>query len=87
MNMESSFQVFIANLYPPCPEPELAVGIRPHSDHGLHTVLSENGINGLQTLHNGNWVKLNPLPNALMVNTADLLELTFCYYHHHHQYI
>ncbi|KAK4252784.1 hypothetical protein QN277_014327 [Acacia crassicarpa] len=75
MNMESSFQVFIANLYPPCPEPELAVGIPPHSDHGFLTILSENGINGLQTLHNGNWVKLNPPLNALMVNTADLLEI------------
>ncbi|XP_028771658.1 protein DMR6-LIKE OXYGENASE 2 [Neltuma alba] len=75
MNMESSFQVFIANLYPPCPEPELALGLHPHSDYGFLSIVSENGIHGLQTLHNGNWVKLNAPPNALMVNTADLLEI------------
>lgn len=77
MNMESSFQVSISNLYPPCPQPELAVGIHPHSDYGLLTILTENGVNGLQTLHNGTWVKLNPPANALMVNTADFLEVLF----------
>ncbi|KAF7843003.1 protein DMR6-LIKE OXYGENASE 2-like [Senna tora] len=75
VNLESSFQVFIANLYPPCPQPELAVGILPHSDHGLLTIASENGTNGFQILHNGNWVKVIAPPNALMVNTADLLEV------------
>ncbi|XP_054776939.1 2-oxoglutarate-dependent dioxygenase 19-like [Prosopis cineraria] len=73
--IESSFQVFVANLYPPCPEPELAVGLHPHSDHGLLTVLTESISGGLQTLHNGKWVKVNAPPNALMVNTADQLEI------------
>ncbi|KAI4299124.1 hypothetical protein L6164_032614 [Bauhinia variegata] len=75
VNLESSLQVFAANLYPPCPQPELAVGLHPHSDHGLLTLLLENGISGLQTLHNGKWVKVHAPPNALMVNTADQLEI------------
>ena len=75
INDESSFQVFAANLYPPCPQPELAIGMPPHSDHCLLTIISENGISGFQTLHNGKWVKVNAPPNALMVNTADQLEV------------
>ncbi|XP_028771666.1 protein DMR6-LIKE OXYGENASE 2-like [Neltuma alba] len=74
-NRESSFQVFIANLYPPCPEPEHALGLLPHSDHGLLTIVAENISGGLQTLHNSKWVKVNAPPNALMVNTGDLLEI------------
>ena len=75
MNFDSGLQVFAVNLYPPCPQPELEVGIHPHSDHGMMTILLENGISGLQILYNGKWVKVNGVPNALMVNTADQLEM------------
>ncbi|KAI4299128.1 hypothetical protein L6164_032618 [Bauhinia variegata] len=75
VNVDSGLQILAANLYPPCPQPELAVGIHPHSDHGLLTVLFENGISGLQILHNGKWVKVHAPHNALMVNTADQLEI------------
>ncbi|KAG2703882.1 hypothetical protein I3843_06G149500 [Carya illinoinensis] len=74
-NLESGLQVFAANLYPPCPQPELAMGLPPHSDHGLLTLLVQNGIGGLQTQHNGNWVKVNAIPNSFLVNTADQLEI------------
>ena len=84
MKMESNFQVFIANLYPPCPEPELSMGILPHSDHGLLTIITENISGGLQTLHNGKWVKVNAPSNALMVITGDLLEVLFFSSHFHH---
>ncbi|KAF7830708.1 flavanone 3-dioxygenase 2-like [Senna tora] len=62
------------NLYPACPEPELALGMPPHSDHGLLTVLIQNGIGGLQVMQGGRWVNVDPLPNCLVVNTGDQLE-------------
>ncbi|KAF5444206.1 hypothetical protein F2P56_036699 [Juglans regia] len=74
-NLESGLQLFVANLYPPCPQPELAMGLPPHSDHGLLTLLMENGIGGLQTQHNGNWVNVNAIPNSFLVNIADQLEI------------
>ncbi|KAI9096803.1 hypothetical protein K1719_025982 [Acacia pycnantha] len=46
----------------------------PHTDHGLLTLLYQNGIGGLQVNHDGRWVNVNPLPNCLIVNTADQLE-------------
>lgn len=75
LNLESGLQIFIANLYPPCPQPEIALGMPPHSDHGLLTLLIQNGIGGLQVQHNGKWVNVNAPPYSFLVNTADHLEV------------
>ncbi|XP_054796033.1 2-oxoglutarate-dependent dioxygenase 19-like [Prosopis cineraria] len=71
---DSGLQIFAVNLYPPCPEPDLALGMPPHSDHGLLTLLYQNGIGGLQVKHDGRWVNVDPLPSCLIVNTGDQLE-------------
>ncbi|XP_058096956.1 2-oxoglutarate-dependent dioxygenase 19-like [Magnolia sinica] len=73
--LESGLQILIANFYPRCPQPELAMGIPPHSDHGLLTVLMQNDVGGLQLQHKGKWVNVDPLPNSFLVNTGDHLEI------------
>ncbi|OWM87734.1 protein DMR6-LIKE OXYGENASE 2-like [Punica granatum] len=75
LDLESSLQILTANLYPPCPQPELAMGMPPHSDHGLLTMLIQNGIGGLQIHHKGRWVKVNAVPGAFLVNTGDHMEI------------
>ncbi|KAJ4964978.1 hypothetical protein NE237_016827 [Protea cynaroides] len=75
MKLEKGLQVLVANLYPPCPQPQLAMGLPPHSDHGLLTLLIENTIGGLQIQHRGKWVQVNSLPNSFLVNTGDHLEI------------
>ncbi|KAK7282569.1 hypothetical protein RIF29_11466 [Crotalaria pallida] len=72
---DSGLQIFVVNLYPPCPQPELALGMPPHSDHGFFTLLTQNGIGGLQVKHDGKWVNVNPLPKSLIVNIGDQLEV------------
>ncbi|XP_023552481.1 protein DMR6-LIKE OXYGENASE 2-like [Cucurbita pepo subsp. pepo] len=74
-DLESSSTLFAANLYPPCPQPQLARGLPPHSDQCLLTVLLQNHVAGLQILHDHQWLTVNPIPNALLVNTADQLEI------------
>ncbi|KAK7282573.1 hypothetical protein RIF29_11470 [Crotalaria pallida] len=71
---DSSHQLFVVNLYPPCPQPEFALGLPPHSDHGFLTFLTQNGIGGLQVKHDGKWVNVNPRTKCLIVNTGDQLE-------------
>lgn len=73
--LETGLQILVANFYPRCPQPELAMGLPPHSDHGLLTVLVQNNVGGLQVKHNGKWVLVNPLPNSFLVNTCDQLEV------------
>ncbi|CAA2950952.1 DMR6-LIKE OXYGENASE 2-like [Olea europaea subsp. europaea] len=75
LNLDSSLQILIANYYPPCPQPQLALGMPPHSDHGLFTLLIENQVGGLQIQHKGEWFNVNALPNSILVNTGDHLEI------------
>ena len=75
-DFDSGHQLFVVNLYPPCPQPHLALGLPSHSDVGLLTLLTQNGIGGLQVKHNGKWVNVNPLPNCLIVLLSDQLEVT-----------
>lgn len=72
---DSGLQIFAVNMYPPCPQPHLALGLPPHSDHGLLTFLMQNEIGGLQVKHGGKWVNVDPLPNCLVVNIGDQLEV------------
>ncbi|KAL0365183.1 UNVERIFIED_CONTAM: 2-oxoglutarate-dependent dioxygenase 19 [Sesamum angustifolium] len=75
LGLDSSLQIFIANLYPRCPNPDAAVGIAPHSDHGLFTLLIQNQVAGLHIQHKGNWVHVTPRPNSILVNTGDHLQI------------
>ncbi|KAK4491197.1 hypothetical protein RD792_001929 [Penstemon davidsonii] len=75
LKLDSCFQLYAANYYPPCPEPDQAIGIPPHTDHGLLTFLIHNGVAGLQIQHNGKWFNTNSPQNSILVNTADHLEI------------
>ena len=77
MDLENGLQVFIGNLYLTCPQPKLAMGMPPHSDHGLLSLVTHNGIGGFQLQHNGMWVNVNAIPNSFLVNIADQLEVHF----------
>ncbi|KAK1620134.1 hypothetical protein QYE76_025651 [Lolium multiflorum] len=43
------------NFYPPCPQPDLALGVAPHTDLSTLTVLVPNEVPGLQILSNGRY--------------------------------
>ncbi|KAI3887945.1 hypothetical protein MKW92_036701 [Papaver armeniacum] len=74
LELNSGAQIFSANLYPPCPQPELAIGLPPHADHGLLTLLIQNDVDGLHIKNKEKWVAVNPIPNSIMVNTGDRME-------------
>uniref|UniRef100_A0ACD5UFK5 Uncharacterized protein n=1 Tax=Avena sativa TaxID=4498 RepID=A0ACD5UFK5_AVESA len=68
-------QIILSHYYPPCPEPELAIGTSRHSDSGFLTILLQDEIGGLQILHKDTWVDVTPTPGAFIVNIGDLLQL------------
>ncbi|EXB58292.1 Codeine O-demethylase [Morus notabilis] len=73
---EDGMQSMRMTYYPPCPQPELVVGISPHSDPTGITILHQlNGVNGLQIKKDGVWIPVNFLQDALMVNVGDILEI------------
>ena len=64
------------NYYRPCPEPDKAIGLTPHSDADALTVVFQlNETEGLQVRKEGNWVPVKPLPNAFVVNIGDSMEV------------
>ncbi len=73
---EEGWQAMRMNYYPPCPEPDLVIGLRPHSDAtGLTIVLQLNEVEGLQIHKDGMWIPVKPIPNAFIINIGDMLEV------------
>ncbi|XP_039135353.1 2'-deoxymugineic-acid 2'-dioxygenase-like isoform X4 [Dioscorea cayenensis subsp. rotundata] len=63
------------NFYPQCPDPSLALGLISHCDPNLITVLlPDDQVNGLQVLHHGDWIAVDPIPNAFVINVGHQLE-------------
>ncbi|CAO2842268.1 unnamed protein product [Amaranthus hypochondriacus] len=65
------------NYYPPCPQPEKAIGLTPHTDETvLITILLQiTQVEGLQIFKDNRWVPVMPQPHAFIVNIGDVLEL------------
>ncbi|XP_048319298.2 protein DOWNY MILDEW RESISTANCE 6-like isoform X1 [Ziziphus jujuba] len=64
------------NYYPPCPEPELTLGLAVHTDpNALTVVLQSEGVTGLQVIKDGKWVSVDPVPNAFVVNLGDQIQV------------
>ncbi|KAJ0928718.1 putative oxoglutarate/iron-dependent dioxygenase, non-heme dioxygenase domain-containing protein [Helianthus annuus] len=80
----TGFNTVNLNFYPPCPNPELTVGIGRHSDAGMLTVLLQDNIGGLYVRKaepdhaspgNELWVEIPPVHGALVINVGDSLQI------------
>ncbi|TYI66837.1 hypothetical protein E1A91_D09G254700v1 [Gossypium mustelinum] len=65
----------VTHYYPPCPQPELTLGVRKHADAGILTVLLQNHMGGLQVLHDSQWFDVHPTRGGLVINVGDLLQV------------
>ncbi|KAH9291952.1 hypothetical protein KI387_042856 [Taxus chinensis] len=64
------------NLYPPCSRPDLVLGLSAHSDGSALTVLLQDDESvGLQILNKNQWISVEPIPGALVINIGDTLEV------------
>lgn len=69
------YQNVSLNYYPPCPQPELTLGLQSHSDLGAITLLMQDEVGGLQVCIDGHWVAVQPIRDALVVNLADQMQI------------
>jgi flavonol synthase len=67
------------NFYPPCPQPELALGLAPHTDMSTLTVLLPDEVQGLQVFKDGCWYDVKYVPGALIIHIGDQIEASACW--------
>ncbi|RWW88674.1 hypothetical protein BHE74_00002445 [Ensete ventricosum] len=64
------------NYYPRCLQPELTLGLSPHSDPGGMTILlTDEHVKGLQVRKGDDWITVQPIPDALIVNIGDQIQV------------
>ncbi|KAL3573555.1 hypothetical protein D5086_024168 [Populus alba] len=66
-------QKVVVNFYPKCPQPDLTLGLKRHTDPGTITLLLQDAVGGLQaTRDNGKtWITVQPVEGAFVVNLGD----------------
>ena len=65
------------NHYPPCPSPDLALGVGRHKDGGALTVLAQDEVAGLEVKRktDGEWIRVKPIPNSYIINVGDIIQV------------
>ncbi|PON49205.1 Oxoglutarate/iron-dependent dioxygenase [Parasponia andersonii] len=66
------------NHYPPCPIPNLALGLGRHKDSGILTVLAQDDhVGGLQVKRktDGEWILVKPTPDAYVINVGQIIQV------------
>ncbi|KAM6592228.1 hypothetical protein CsatA_014833 [Cannabis sativa] len=68
--------ILLSNHYPACPDPSLTLGLPKHCDPSLITILLQGNVLGLQVPnHHGNWVYVEPISHAFVINIGYILQV------------
>ena len=68
------------NYYPPCPRPDLVLGVVAHTDMSAITILVPNQVQGLQLFKDDHWLNVKYIPNALIIHIGDQLEVYLLFF-------
>lgn len=72
---EQGSQVMAVNCYPSCPEPQVALGMPPHTDYGTITIINQSQ-QGLEIMdQNKTWHSVPFIHGALIVQLGDQFEV------------
>ncbi|XP_058077936.1 protein DMR6-LIKE OXYGENASE 2-like [Magnolia sinica] len=70
-----STQLMSINHYPKCPDPTLTLGLPKHCDPNVITLLLQGEVCGLQVFKDGEWMAVEALPNAFVVNLGQQMQI------------
>ncbi|PIN11382.1 Iron/ascorbate family oxidoreductase [Handroanthus impetiginosus] len=75
MGGDDTIYLMKINYYPPCPRPDLALGVVAHTDMSALTILVPNEVQGLQVFRDNRWYDVKYIPNALIIHVGDQIEI------------
>lgn len=61
--------------YPQCSMENEAWGINVHTDSSVLSVLNQDQVTGLQVLKDDNWLQVKPIPDTLIFNLGDMMQV------------
>ncbi|XP_042494322.1 naringenin,2-oxoglutarate 3-dioxygenase-like [Macadamia integrifolia] len=66
-------QKIVVNFYPKCPQPDLTLGVRRHTDPSIITLLLQDQVGGLQATRDGGktWNTVQPVEGSFVVIIGD----------------
>lgn len=67
--------VLRANYYHQSKAAEQVVGLVPHVDGNLFTILHQQDVSGLEVLKDGRWIPITPKNDAFCINVADIMQV------------
>ncbi|KAE8694513.1 hypothetical protein F3Y22_tig00110782pilonHSYRG00032 [Hibiscus syriacus] len=75
--LEHGMKVMAVNCYPPCPEPDTALWLPPHSDYSCLTIILQNstGLEILDVDNDGNGIVVPEIRGMLQVHVGDHFEV------------
>ncbi|KAJ7189380.1 hypothetical protein O6H91_Y533000 [Diphasiastrum complanatum] len=68
-------QLMVINHYPPCPQPDLTLGVTGHTDPYGFTIVQHDDVPGLEVMKDGSWYAVKSIPNAFVINIGDQMEI------------
>eukprot|EP01098_Paradermamoeba_levis_P006313 TRINITY_DN2622_c0_g1_i1.p1 TRINITY_DN2622_c0_g1~~TRINITY_DN2622_c0_g1_i1.p1 ORF type:complete len:327 (+),score=73.61 TRINITY_DN2622_c0_g1_i1:142-1122(+) len=73
--LKKSFSFMRLNHYPVCPNPTEVLGVGPHTDAGIITLLLQDDVSGLEVFNVDGWLRVEPVKGAIVVNIGDMLQV------------
>jgi len=62
--------------YPCCPDTSSYQGLTAHTDSSVLSILNQDDVGGLQILHDNQWLNVTPIPDTLIVNLGDMMQVS-----------
>ncbi|KAK8938075.1 hypothetical protein KSP40_PGU015187 [Platanthera guangdongensis] len=73
--MNASSGIFRSYRYPCLPECQSYMGMRSHTDSSVLAVVDEDEVGGLQIQQGNTWFSIMPVPDTLIVNIGDMMQV------------
>ncbi|KAG0575682.1 hypothetical protein KC19_5G023100 [Ceratodon purpureus] len=67
--------VLRANYYHQSKAADQVLGLIPHVDGNLFTILHQQDVSGLEVLKDGSWIPITPRNDAFCINVADIMQV------------